>query len=256
MERKYTFNDVVLGYAKYRPGYPKALFTDIVEYASLALKDSILEVGCGTGLATEGFIELGYTQLTAIELGDQLAEHARQKFKEHAEVKIINTAFERWLGELGAYKLAISATAFHFIEPQEWGYRKVHELLSPGGTLAFFWTVHVPGKDEVHHAIRDCYQRHAPELDDTHASTVEEIVQQTSDKITHASFHSLTVEHYAWEDEYTGEDYVALLNTNSRHRILPDEIRNKLLVDIKDVIDRHGGFITKPRAVALFLAKK
>ena len=43
--------------------------------------NSILEIGCGTGQATKGFVDLGFDNLTCIELGQNLAEFTHEKFK-------------------------------------------------------------------------------------------------------------------------------------------------------------------------------
>ncbi|WP_240877056.1 hypothetical protein [Shimazuella soli] len=58
-------------------------------------------------------------------------------------IKVINSPFEVWQSDNTGYDLAISATAFHFIQPQI-GYRKVFDLLRNRGSIAFFWTEHVP----------------------------------------------------------------------------------------------------------------
>ncbi|MCH5586549.1 hypothetical protein MK805_16545 [Shimazuella sp. AN120528] len=80
MEPKYTFNNIARDYDRYRPDYPKQLFLDILEYSSLKQSDSILEIGCGTGKATSGFVDLGYVNITCIELSSQLADVTREKF--------------------------------------------------------------------------------------------------------------------------------------------------------------------------------
>jgi ubiquinone/menaquinone biosynthesis C-methylase UbiE len=67
MERKYTFDKVAKEYDKYRPDYPDQLFRDILDYSALNPKDSLLEIGCGTGQATKGFVNLGYQNITCIE---------------------------------------------------------------------------------------------------------------------------------------------------------------------------------------------
>jgi protein-L-isoaspartate O-methyltransferase len=126
MERKYTFNENANEYEKYRPPYPEQLFRDILEFAELKTNDEILEIGCGSGQATTGFVNLGYSNITAIELGENLAELTRQKFRNKQAIKIINSQFEIWNHESKHFYLAISGTAFHFIEPQE--FTSLHTL--------------------------------------------------------------------------------------------------------------------------------
>ncbi|WP_029192869.1 class I SAM-dependent methyltransferase [Paenibacillus harenae] len=257
MERKNTFNEIASEYDKYRPSYPEQLFTDILAYTAIQKGDSILEIGCGTGQATKGFVDSGYDHVTCVELGQQLAELTREKFKDKPHVNIINSPFEAWQSQKSDFKLAISGTAFHFIHPQEAGYRKVFDLLGDEGSIAFFWTVHVPSFDDVSNRIRDSYKKHAPQLDDSKNPSMEQMIAERSNlTVKDGLFKELEVKHYEWNTAFTNDEYISLLNTNSRHRLLPDDARLQLFGEIRDAIDQDGGSIIKPQAVALFLAKK
>jgi trans-aconitate methyltransferase len=191
MEQKYTFNEVANEYDKYRPNYPDQLFIDILDYAPMKSIDCILEIGCGTGQATKGLVDLGYDNITCVELNQNLAEIILRKFKGNTNVSIINTPFEEWQGDKSNFKLAISATAFHFIQTQQFGYRKVFELLNNRGSLAFFWTIHVPSFDNIFNKIREIYIKYAPSLDDSNSPTIERIIDERS---------KLTIEDGLFED--------------------------------------------------------
>ncbi|OUS76983.1 SAM-dependent methyltransferase [Paenibacillus sp. MY03] len=257
MERKNTFNEIANEYEKYRPPYPEQLFKDILEFAELKANNVILEIGCGTGQATTGFVNLGYSNITAIELGENLAELTRQKFRNKQGVKIINSQFETWNHENEKFNLAISGTAFHFVQPQEFGYRKVFDLLRDQGTIGFFWTVHVPTYIEPYNEIREIYRKYAPQLDDSQNPSLEQIIEDRS-KLTlmDGLFKDLEVKQYTWDHRFTASEYISLLNTNSRHRLVPEDVRNKLFGGIREIIERYGGNLVKPQAVVLFLAKK
>ncbi|WJH33484.1 methyltransferase domain-containing protein [Paenibacillus sp. CC-CFT747] len=258
MERKHTFNEVAREYDKFRPNYPKELFSEILSYASISTNDRILEIGCGTGKATAGLVNLGYENIVCIELGRNLADLTRTKFIDTPNVKVINSDFESWQNEANtAFSLVISGTAFHFIQPQEVGYRKVFDLLSNQGVIAFFWTVHVPSYDGLFNQIRECYKRYAPHLDDSINPTIHQVIEDRSDLTTrNGLFKDLEVKQYRWNDQYSANEYISLLNTNSRHRQLPEEIRNELFNAIGKTIDEHGGVVVKPQTVILFLARK
>lgn len=257
MERKNTFNEIAREYDKYRPSYPEQLFTDILEFTAIKEGDSILEIGSGTGLATIGFVDLGFDNVTCIELGQNLAELTREKFKNRPNVNIINSPFETWQSEKSNFDLAISGTAFHFIQPQEVGYRKVFDLLSEEGSIAFFWTVHVPSFDDVSNRIRESYKRYAPQLDDSKNSTIEQIIDERSVlTLKDGLFKELKVKQYICNHTYTANEYISLLNTNSRHRLISEHVRFELFGEIKEAIEEHGGNLIKPQAVVLFHAKK
>ncbi|RCW50264.1 methyltransferase domain-containing protein [Paenibacillus prosopidis] len=256
MENKHTFNAVANEYEKFRPSYPSELFQGIIQYSLIEKHDRILEIGCGTGQATSGLVDLGYEHITCVELGKNLADITTEKFKHIKSINVINSAFEDWEGREESYSLAISATAFHFIQP-EIGYPKVSKLLKNKGSAAFFWTVHEPSFDEIYSAIRDCYQRYAPQLDDINKPSPDEVINERL-KITEQTnlFDELAVKEYRWFQEYTSEQFISFLNTHSGHRLLAEDIRESLFNEIKDVIDQYGGVISKPHLVALFLARK
>ncbi|MBE7679130.1 class I SAM-dependent methyltransferase [Paenibacillus sp. P13VS] len=256
MENKETFNSIANEYEKYRPTYPNEMYNDIFDYSNLDREDKILEIGCGTGQATGGMVERDYKQITCIEYGDRLAQFTAEKFKSYETIKVINSSFEEWNGEGSPFKLAISGTAFHFIEPK-FGYRKVWELLESSGSTAFFWTIHVPMFDELHNEIRSHYKELAPHLDDSTFQTPEETIDERR-AITEETgiFTNIMVREYSQFLTYSSDDYVALLNTNSKHRQLPNEQKDILLNKIKNSIDRSGGTICKDHRVALFLGRK
>ena len=256
MDRKYQFNGVPEAYDQFRPHYPKELFSDIIHYSNIKEGSRILEIGCGTGQATQGFVDLGYKNLTCVELGNNLADFTAEKYKGEPTIIVHNAAFEDWNCERDAFDVAISATAFHFIDPHI-GYPKVHDLLKSDGTMAFFWTVHVQVYDELHNEIRELYKKYALDLDDSIKPGPKEVMQETYHTILGTGlFSDLQMKTYQWEHSYSSEDYVSLLNTHSKHRQIEEKQRHLLLSGIKETIDSHGGYITKPQLVALYLGKK
>ncbi|MFC6333100.1 class I SAM-dependent methyltransferase [Paenibacillus septentrionalis] len=256
MENKETFNFIANEYERFRPTYPDEMFDDIFYYSNAEKKDSILEIGCGTGQATGGLVSKDYRNITCIELGDKLAHFTAEKFKSYASIKVINSSFEDWNGEGSPFKLAVSGTAFHFINPK-FGYRRVWELLEDSGSIGFFWTIHVPKYDEIHNEIRTHYKELAPQLDDSKLQTPEEAINERRTLTENSGlFSNIIVKEYNQVLSYTSGDYISLLNTNSKHRQLSESVRYSLLNRIKNSIDRSGGYIYKDHRVALFLGKK
>lgn len=78
---KDTFNNVVTMYDAARPTYPKQLLKDVLEFSGKSLFDSALEVGAGTGQATDLFIE-AVNNLDIVEVGDKQVECLREKYKD------------------------------------------------------------------------------------------------------------------------------------------------------------------------------
>src|SRR5690348_8212499 len=105
-----NFDAGALFYDAARPGYPPALFDDLVALAGLPPGGRILEIGCGTGQATVPLARRGY-RILAVELGAQLAAVARRNLAAYPRAEVVVGDFETWPIEAEAFDLAIAATS-------------------------------------------------------------------------------------------------------------------------------------------------
>src|SRR5215204_4640687 len=135
-----TFDEDAERYDRARPGYPAAVFEDLLALTELGPGARVLEIGCGTGQATVPLAERG-CRIVAVELGAELAAVARRNLARFPDVEVVTGAFEDWPLPPEPFDLVLSATAFHWIDP---GVRVVKsaEALRPGGTLATIATYH------------------------------------------------------------------------------------------------------------------
>jgi hypothetical protein len=70
-------------------------------------------------------------------------------------------------------------------------------------------------------------------------------------------FGGVKVRRYEWEERYTTEEYLDLLNTYSGHRVLERENKELLFDGIGELIDgKYGGMIEKRYMAQMVLAKK
>src|SRR5215207_485440 len=109
-----TFDEAASLYDKVRPGYPEDLFDDIVSLSGIESGRRILEIGCGTGQATVPFARRGY-RILCVELGENMAAVARRNLEGYPNAEVRTEVFEEWPLQEGAFDLAISATAFHWL---------------------------------------------------------------------------------------------------------------------------------------------
>ena len=161
-----VFRDIIETYELARPGYPDALFTDILAYAGDPSPKRILEIGAGPGQATAYFAERDYN-LTALEISERQVGFLQNKFAAHPNFRAVCAPFEQFEPKEDAFHLIFSATAFHWIAP-EVGYPKAHALLAPSGVLALFWhlaSIAEPKSDVLRH-LRVICREIAPEFDD------------------------------------------------------------------------------------------
>jgi ubiquinone/menaquinone biosynthesis C-methylase UbiE len=127
------FDGVAQLYQATRPGYPAEIVEFLVATAGVGPGSAVLEVGCGTGQLTKDLARYGF-DLTAIDIGPAMIAAARRHVGESA-ISFQVCPFEDFVSAEGAFDLVVSATAFHWIDP-EIKFSKPARLLRPGGWLA------------------------------------------------------------------------------------------------------------------------
>ena len=259
-EQRVTFDQVALEYDQVRPGYPEALFDDVVTRSHIPPDGRILEVGCGTGQATIPFARRGY-YIDGIELGENLAMVARHNLVSYPKAKVSVGAFEAWPHEDQTYSLLVSATAFHWIDPAV-RYQRAAQVLKPDGYIALFWNKHVQTTTSANffEAVQEVYLREVPAIARNHPGLPhpKDIGTPVTDEIDRSGlFREVTVLRYQWNMVYDATKYVSLLNTYSDHRSLESAARERLFKSIEELIlTQYGNRVTKEYLAILYLARR
>lgn len=131
------FDEVADRYQATRRGYPSELVRFIVETARLEPGSAVLEVGCGTGQLTDQLAAYGLA-VTAIDIGNSMIAAARQRVSSPL-VSFQSVSFEAFAAPDAAFDAIVSATAFHWIDP-EVKFAQSARLLKAGGWLALIAT--------------------------------------------------------------------------------------------------------------------
>jgi SAM-dependent methyltransferase len=255
VDKRLTFNEDVENYDKWRPKYCDELFKDIMEYSQLEYGKKVIEIGIGTGQATKPFLDKGY-ELEAVELGKDLANYSRQKFRKYKNFTVYNTTFEAYETLDDSIDLIYSATAFHWIK-EEIGYPKVSKLLKRNGTLALFWNRPFVSRDtdELHQKIQNIYQKYRP----SNTKIIENDTERYNNRfktIQSYGFRNVDFKLYHLTRTFSSNDYIALLNTYSDHRSMPSNTKKLLENDIKEAIIEFGDVLNVFDTIDLYLARK
>ncbi|KAA0699878.1 class I SAM-dependent methyltransferase [Neorhizobium sp. P12A] len=255
MERRFTFDASAKLYDDIRPQYPEALFDDIVDWTGLGPDDAILEIGCGSGQATEGFASRGFS-VVALDPGAALLQIARQKLGHFPKVEFIETTFEAFSPGSTAFGLVVAAQSLHWVAP-EIRFAKAAKMLAPGGSLAVMANVPMPIRSPLRQAFEQIYAAHAPSLtgpppenwylpDGPIAALWE--ASEYIDPPVHRS--------YPWSRMHTGSSYIDLLGTLSSHTLLAPSSRNQLFGAIADAIENHGGEFEMRYEAHLYMGRR
>jgi len=254
-ERRFTFEEVAELYDRVRPQYPEAPFEDVLSLSRIPAGDRVLEIGCGTGQATLPLARRGLRML-CLEPGPSLARLAHLKLASFKNVEVVSQAFEGWPLEAGAFRLVISAQAFHWVAP-EVRFAKAAAALQPGGALAVFGNVQIFNRSAVREALDKVYALHAPSLAGPSPTRwyaedgpIPRLFAES------ACFGPVTWRRYPWSQEYAPAEYVDLLVTSSDHRLLPPGQRETLLHAVRQAIEMHGGRIEVQYEAHLYVANR
>ncbi|MCL2203184.1 MAG: class I SAM-dependent methyltransferase [Defluviitaleaceae bacterium] len=262
--RRVHFDEIVEGYDRARGGYPSELYADIFNYNQGGKK--AIEIGAGTGLATIPFLNNGYN-VTAIEMGANMVDFLMQKFSGNQNFSVINDTFENASVDGEAYDIIYAASAFHWVDA-EMGCPKVLRLLKDGGTFALFRNNTVPADGEVlYEEIQSAYEKHYNSYYTSSKRPIKKTVEDfwkpseiyTSfrfESMEQYGFRDVTMKFYNASRTYSADEYIALMDTMSDNRALPENNRTNLYADIKNAIERHGGQHTVDYMYQLYMGRK
>ncbi len=260
-ERRLSFGSVADLYDSARPSYPAALVDDALAYAPAGDGERVrvVEVGAGTGKATELFAARGASVL-AIEPNAAMAAVARRNCAGFPGVTVVEAEFERWEPAGPAFDLLICAQAWHWIAPAV-RISKAREALADGGGMALFWNRPLWDRSELAGALRAVYDGVAfgempgPMYPD-HTDPGTSWGYYGEDLDAEHGFEPEPVRSYDWVCPYTSAEYIALIQTHSDHIMLPDAQREALLEAVRGVIDDAGGTFELTYRTHLWLARR
>jgi SAM-dependent methyltransferase len=251
-EQRLVFGEVARSYDDVRAGYPGTIGERIFEYTGGLVP--VVEVGAGTGKATAMLVAAGAT-VTCVEPDPAMAELMRAWFGRRVEVCVCG--FEDWPPPPGGVPLICSAQAFHWVDPAT-RWRRAHDALAPGGTLALFGHGYGFADGVLEQQINTVYDQVAPELRDDPAQRprAPEDEWYHVDMVASGLFEEVTSTWIESVVPYPTSRYLTLLATFSKHRMLPAERRERLHEGIGAVVDRAGGVVEVQLTTLLTMGRR
>lgn len=236
-ERRTVFGEAADEYHRVRPGYPRRLADDLLRTAA---PGPVLEVGAGTGKATELFARPG-VEVTCVEPDARMAGVLRRTV---AGVTVVESPFEDWRPDR-PYELLYSAQAWHWVDP---GRRAdlAWAALAPGGVFAPFWNLFLVADPALHAALAEVDRGHGLDEETPHrflaadGSMLGEFRSELpATGITDERFTGLETRRYERRLSYDARRYRDYLGTISMYRILDPDHARAALDDTTAVVEAH-----------------
>ena len=249
MEFRKVFDTIPDKFDKWRPRYCTEVFTDIIQYSKLDPNKKVLEIGPGTGQATEPILKTGCNYL-GIELGEHLAEFTRNKYKKYENLHIVNVDFETYDFGDQKFDLIYSAATIQWI-PEQIGFPRVSSLSNNGTTIAMMMTQTDERKsnEELYLKIQNVYDKY-------YHPEVEYTCHLNYENIQNYGFTDFESRNYHTQRIFTADEYVSYIGTHCTHIRLKEPDKSKFYNGIKEAIHEYGNKITLDDTIILYLARK
>ena len=242
-----VFDEVPDLYDRVRPTYPDELFADLVAITGMNEQSRVLEVGCGTGQATQSLAALGCS-VTAVEPGAGMARLARLRIRASLNVEVETSSFEEWNDGGRRFDLLVAASAWHWVDPAV-GWQRAHDVLHPRGWMALLGNVVVrrAGEPEVYAESADLHEAFSPGNPEWGHPPFEHEVRATDEgwgppNDDRGGFFGPTiVRWYPTAHFFDGEGFADLLRSTSPYRRLESDVREPLLDAIAERIHTEMG---------------
>jgi ubiquinone/menaquinone biosynthesis C-methylase UbiE len=156
------FSDRVEAYQKYRPGYPSALVSTLLEKAGLDAGAVVADIGSGTGIFTRLLLDHGL-RVSAVEPNTNMRLAAETALSDFQQFTSIDGSAEQTGFSGGSIDLVTAAQAFHWFNNAATK-TELQRILKPDGKLALVWnkrTVSEPFQQAYDAILRE----YAPEYD-------------------------------------------------------------------------------------------
>jgi SAM-dependent methyltransferase len=251
-----TFDIVASLYDEVRPGYSDEVIDAVIERSGLPAEGRILEIGCGTGQITRPLARRGYAIL-ALELGPALAALASEHLRPYPQARVVPVAFESWPIEREAFDLVLSAQAFHWIDPAL-GLERAAAVLKPRGAIALVWHLDRSEHTDFYQETRPLYERFVPsDAQREHVDPLERRAMRYHDALSQSdAFERLTTFRHLWQRQYTGPQFLKLLQTFSNHQTLPEPAKTQFFQGMEAVLARFGNVVTCDYETLLLVAHR
>ena len=249
-EFRIIFDTIPEAFDRHRTRYCPELFASLLEQSHTAAQSTVLELGPGTGQATEPLLETGCGYF-CIELGSNFAKILGRKFGKRPNFHLIHDDFITHDFGSRKFDLIYSAATIQWL-PEETAFGKTFALLKPGGMLAMFLTrrdYRTPNP-ALYEKIQQVYSRYyKPAIPYTHGSfRYENALKYGYSEWKLREFHTSQI--------YTADEYVAFCGTHCDHIVIPEPDRSSLFAGLHRAVADSGNRIEMFDTHILMTVKK
>lgn len=137
MDSKQRFSDRVENYVRYRPGYPPAVLDHLQTVAGLSPGSVVADVGSGTGISAQPFLDFGNT-VYGVEPNPDMRAAAERLLATYPNFHSVDGTAEATGLADGSADLVVAGQAYHWFDPEQ-ARREFRRILRTGGAVVLMW---------------------------------------------------------------------------------------------------------------------
>lgn len=243
------FDSIPEQFDKYRVHYGTELFKCFIEQADINEKSSVLELGPGTGQATEPILDTG-CRYQAIELGDNFAEILQRKYGKCSNFSLIHDDFITHDFGDQRYDVIYSAATIQWI-PEEIAFRKTFSLLKPGGMLGMILLRggYRDNNEALYQRIQSVYADYFHPVE----SYDQRFIYENAVNYGYVDFQRYE---FHGERVLTADEYVNFSGTHCDHINIPEPFRTKFFDGLRQAVLDFGNRIVFHDIYTLLTVRK
>ncbi len=139
------FTDKALNYKKFRPSYPKELFSYLIAENIISSESCTADIGAGTGIFT-ALTAPHVMEIIAVEPNAKMMESCAEHCRNLTNVKYMQQSAENTKIEKSSIDTITCAQAFHWFD-REKVKTEFKRILKPEGHAVLVWNSRVPDSD-------------------------------------------------------------------------------------------------------------
>lgn len=249
-EFRRVFDTIPEQFDKFRPRYSEELFAYLIAEAGIGPGKRVLEIGPGTGQATDPVLRTG-CEYHAIELGGHLCRKMKEKYGKQPSFHIVNDDFITYdFGDM-KFDMIYSAATIQWI-PESVAFTKTFDLLKPGGTLAMMLTSaeYRSDNEALYEKIQALYDRYyKPDIPYVHGKFRYTAAPEYG-------FTEVEKREFKGQRVFTADEYVAFSGTHSDHIVIPEPLRTEFFEGLRNAVRDAGDRIVFNDTYVLYSTKK
>ncbi|MBP5639128.1 MAG: methyltransferase domain-containing protein [Victivallales bacterium] len=236
MEFRRIFDTIPEKFDKYRVRYSQELFSQFIEMAHITADSTVLELGPGTGQATDPILNTG-CDYNAIEIGDNFCGVLQRKYGSCKNFTLIHDDFITHDFGGQRFDVIYSAATIQWI-PEDVAFSKTFALLKPGGMLVMMKLQgdYKTPNEALYRRIQQVYDTwYKPDIPYACKFTYENALNYGYVDFRRQDFHGRRV--------LTTDDYINYCGTHSDHLTIPEPYKTNFFTALRKTVDEFGGTV-------------